>query len=137
MRSSNVCDTSHTTASEVVIRDGTAHNADMFDDLNDRDIGVLLAEPSAQSSALARWSERLAQHVQGQGPLDALRLRPESEAPWPQPDNPMLCYLIERTAEIMDVDGPDRAFNWLATHAWLEATIAERGRVARLLVDDL
>jgi hypothetical protein len=109
----------------------------MFDDLDDLDIGVLLADPGVQSTALERWSERLAQHVQGQGSLDALRLRPESEAPWPQPDNPMLCYLIERTAEIIDGDGVDLALNWLATHAWLEATIAERGRVARVLVDDL
>jgi len=109
----------------------------MFDDLDDMEIGVLLADAGEQSSALARWSERLAQHVQGQGSLDALRLRPESEAPWPQSDNPMLCYLIERTAEIIDGDGVERAVVWLATHAWLEATIAERGRVARLLVDDL
>jgi hypothetical protein len=110
----------------------------MFDDPDDDlDIGVLLADPGEQSDALARWSERLAQHVQGQGSLDALRLRPESEAPWPQPENPMLCYLLERAAEIIACDGVDGAMDWLARHAWLEATIAERGRVARLLVDDL
>src|SRR5882724_2005580 len=109
----------------------------MFDDLDDLGIGVLLADPSEQSDALARWSDRLAQHVQRQGSLDALRLRPESEAPWPQPDNPMLCYLVERTAEIIEIDGVDRAMAWLATHVWLEATIEERGRLARLLVDDL
>jgi hypothetical protein len=119
------------------MRVGSVHNADMFEDIDDPGIGVLLADPSEQSTALARWSERLADYVQGQGSLDALRLRPESEAPWPQPENPMLCYLVERTAEISDVEGVDRAMVWLATHVWLEATIAERGRLARLLVDDL
>jgi hypothetical protein len=109
----------------------------MFEDIDDLGIGVLVAEPSEQNTAFARWSDRLAGYVQGQGSLDALRLRPESEAPWPQPENPMLCYLVERTAELIDVDGVDPAMAWLATHVWLEATIAERARLERLLVDDL
>jgi hypothetical protein len=108
-------------------------DANEFDDI---DIGVLLADPGADSEAFARWGERLGQYVLSQGPLDALRLRPHDEAPWPHADNPMLGYLIERSAEIVERDGTEEAIAWLARQAWLEATIAERSRVARLLIDD-
>jgi hypothetical protein len=109
---------------------------DEFDRVDNVDIGVLLADPGADSEVFARWSERLGQYVQGQGALDALRLRPDTDAPWPQRDNPMLCYLIERAAELVEHDGIDVAIAWLAMEAWLEATIAERSRLSRLLVDD-
>ena len=109
---------------------------DYTDGFDDIDIGVLLADPGADSEVFARWSERLGQYVQGQGSLDALRLRPSTEALWPQSDNPMLRYLIERAGEIVEHDGVAVAIAWLATEAWLEATIAERSRLARLLVDD-
>jgi hypothetical protein len=105
-------------------------------DRDDTDIGVLLADPGADSEVLARWSERLGQYVQSQGPLDALRLRPDTEAPWPQGDNPMLAYLMERSAELVEREGADVAIAWLAKHAWFEATITERSRLARLLDDD-
>ena len=109
---------------------------DHAEDFDDIDIGVLLADPGADSEVFARWSERLGQYVQAQGSLDALRLRPDTEAPWPPRDNPMLRYLIERAAEILEHDGIAVAIAWLATQTWLEATIAERSRLARLLVDD-
>ena len=47
---------------------------DYTDEFDDIDIGVLLADPGADSEVFARWSERLGQYVQGQGSLDALRL---------------------------------------------------------------
>jgi hypothetical protein len=100
------------------------------------DIGMLLADPVAASRAFARWSGRLAAYVQQQGSLDALRLRPISEPPWPTDDNPMLSYLVERTAEIAEDEDAGVAAAWLARQAWLEATIAERSRVARLLCDE-
>ena len=106
------------------------------DDFDDIDIGVLLADPGEDSEVFARWSARLGQYVQGQGHLDALRLRPDTEAPWPRGDNPMLRYLIERSAEIAEHDGQAVAIAWLARQSWLEATIAERSRLARLLIDD-
>jgi hypothetical protein len=109
---------------------------DELDELDDLDIGDVLADPGAESAVFARWNEQLGHYVQGQGSLDALRLRSNTEPPWPQVDNPMLCYLIERTSEIIERDGIDPAIAWLATHAWLEATIAERSRLARTLVDD-
>jgi len=103
---------------------------------DDLDIGTLLADPGAASRAFTRWSDQLAVYVQQQGSLDALRLRPISEPPWPQDDNPMLSYLVERTAEIAEDDDTDVAIAWIARQAWLEATIAERSRVARLLSDE-
>jgi hypothetical protein len=107
-----------------------------MDHADDLDIGVLLADPGSESAVFTRWSERLGRYLQGQGPLDALRLRPNTEAPWPDSDDPMLCYLIERTAEIVEDDGIGPAIAWLASQAWFEATIAERSRLARLLIDD-
>ena len=103
---------------------------------DDLDIGMLLADPGSSSRAFSRWSERLAVYVRQQGSLDALRLRPISEPPWPTDDNPMLSYLVERTAEIAEDEDADVATAWLARQSWLEATIAERSRVARLLTDD-
>jgi hypothetical protein len=111
-------------------------NLDDFDDLEDLDIGVVLADPGTESEVSARWSEQLGHYVHGQGSLDALRLRSATEPPWPHVDNPMVRYLIERTSEFVERDGIEAALAWLATHAWFEATIAERSRLARVLVDD-
>ena len=87
-------------------------------------------------AALARWKDRLSEYVDLQGTLDALRLRPSSEQPWPAFDNPMLGYLKERTGEIVDKDGLVAAITWLAANAWFEGAIAERSRFSRLLDAD-
>jgi len=107
-----------------------------FTDFEDRDIGVVLAESDDESAVLARWNDQLGAYAHGQGVLDALRLRSKTEPPWPQVDNPMLRYLIERSGEIVEREGLDPAIAWLAAHAWFEGAIAERSRVARMLVDD-
>lgn len=86
--------------------------------------------------ALARWKDRLSQYVDLQGTLDALRLRPSSEQPWPAFDNPMLGYLKERTAEIVAKDGLEAAVTWLAANAWFEGALAERSRIIRVLDAD-
>jgi hypothetical protein len=88
------------------------------------------------SEALARWKDRLSSYVDLQGTLDALRLRPSSEQPWPAFDNPMLGYLKERGAEIAAHDGLDAAMAWLAANSWFEGAIAERSRFIRLLDAD-
>jgi hypothetical protein len=88
------------------------------------------------SEALARWKDRLSSYVDLQGTLDALRLRPSSEQPWPSFDNPMLGYLKERGAEIAAHDGIDAAIAWLAANCWFEGAIAERSRFIRLLDAD-
>lgn len=101
-----------------VVADGVAH---------------LYADPSA---ALEVWKDRLGSYVDLQGTLDALRLRPNSEPPWPAADNPMLAYLEERTAEIAESDGTAAAIAWLGANAWFEGAIAERSRFSRFLDAD-
>ncbi len=88
------------------------------------------------SAALALWKDRLSVYVDLQGQLDALRLRPSSEPPWPGSDNPMLAYLEARTAEITATEGTEAATAWLAANAWFEGAIAERSRFVRLLDAD-
>jgi hypothetical protein len=85
------------------------------------------------SAARAHWADQLGRYVDQQGAMDALRLRSPSEAPWPQVDNPMVGYLVERGSEIAAESGLDAALEWLATNAWFEGVIAERVRIARLL----
>jgi hypothetical protein len=102
----------------------------------DVEIADLLAEEGGDSLALARWRERLSSYVDRQGSLDALRLRSQSEAPWPAVDNPMLGYLSERATEIAGEDGVDEAVAWLARSAWFEGAIAERARIAGLIDRD-
>jgi hypothetical protein len=89
-----------------------------------------------ESAALAKWRDRLGGYVEGQGTLDALRLRRPSDPPWPAPDNPMFGYLYERGREIVLTDGTDTALAWLASNAWFEGAIAERSRFARHLNTD-
>jgi hypothetical protein len=116
-------------ASEVV----TDEHADGGDVELELEFAALYAD---DSEALARWKDRLSSYVDLQGTLDALRLRPSSEQPWPAFDNPMLSYLKERGAEIAAHDGLDAAMAWLAANSWFEGAIAERSRFIRLLDAD-
>jgi hypothetical protein len=126
----------------------------LFDDLEARTPEPGTAEPDVEvevdddlevefatlyaddSEALARWKDQLSEYVDLQGTLDALRLRPSSEQPWPAFDNPMLGYLRERGTEIAAQDGLAAAVAWLAANAWFEGAIAERSRFIRLLDAD-
>src|SRR5262245_30072943 len=100
----------------------------------DDDLEIEFSELYADDSeALARWKDRLSAYVDLQGTLDALRLRPSSEQPWPAFDNPMLGYLKERAGEIAANDGVDAAIAWLAANVWFEGSLAERSRFIRLL----
>jgi hypothetical protein len=112
-------------------------HAELAAESEHRDFGVasvdLLAGDTDEGLARARWKDRLGRYVQQQGPLDALRLRPSSEKPWPAPDNPMLGFLIERCTEIATEGGLDAAAKWLAANAWIEGVIAERARIERFL----
>ena len=94
------------------------------DDLSlDDGMGELTAD---DSEARARWDDRLGSYVDLQGPLDVLRLRPQTEPPWPTSDNPMLGYLVDRGAEIAGEEGLGAALAWLASNAWFEGAVAER-----------
>ncbi len=106
-----------------------------FDELDDdfeSDDGIEHLR-AAESEALERWADRLSTYVDLQGTLDALRLRPPTERPWPASDNPMLGYLVERAAEIEGTSGLGSALAWLASNAWFEGALAERARFARFL----
>jgi hypothetical protein len=92
-----------------------------------------LADNRDDTAARANWADRLGRYVDQQGAMDALRLRPPTEPPWPQAENPMVGFLIERGAEIAAEEGVDAALTWLAANAWFEGVITERVRIARLL----
>ena len=100
------------------------------DDVTVEDVAELDAD---DSEARARWNDRLSEYVDLQGPLDVLRLRPRTEPPWPTSDNPMLGYLVDRSAEIANEDGLGAALAWLASNAWFEGAVAERSRFARFV----
>jgi hypothetical protein len=104
-----------------------------LDGPDDLDLGM---ETAGESDAREQWQPHLDEYLRSQGGVDALRLRPSDEAPWPQDDNPMYRYLVERANELAGSDDPAAAIQWLASRAWFEATLAERSRVARLLVDE-
>ena len=108
-----------------------------FDDLEGPDaIDLGLDDHAAESEARTQWREPLDEYFRGQGGIDALRLRPSDEAPWPQDDNPMYRYLVERAGELASAEDAGAAIQWLAARTWFEATLAERSRVARMLVDE-
>jgi|tagenome__1003787_1003787.scaffolds.fasta_scaffold20847780_1 hypothetical protein len=116
--------------------DGAESERDIETEADD-DLEVEFATLYADDSeALARWKDQLSEYVDLQGTLDALRLRPSSEQPWPAFDNPMLGYLRERGTEIAANDGLAAAVAWLAANAWFEGAIAERSRFIRLLDAD-
>lgn len=118
-------------AADPEVHDGD--DVQVEDDDLEFEFASLYADDSA---ALERWKDALSGYVDVQGTLDALRLRPSSEQPWPAFDNPMLGYLRERTAEIVEKDGLDAAVAWLAANAWFEGAVAERSRFIRLLDAD-
>jgi hypothetical protein len=124
-----------TAASEVTVDEPAESSGGEaeFDAEFEDEFGRLYAD---DSEALERWKQRLSSYVDLQGTLDALRLRPSSEQPWPAFDNPMLGYLKERSSEIAANDGLDAALAWLAANAWFEGAIAERSRFIRLLDAD-
>jgi hypothetical protein len=100
------------------------------DDVTVEDVADLDAD---DSEARARWNDRLSEYVDLQGSLDVLRLRPTTEPPWPTSDNPMLGYLVDRSAEIANEEGLGAALAWLASNAWFEGALSERSRFARFV----
>ncbi len=88
------------------------------------------------SAARSRWNDRLSEYVNKQGSLDAVRLRPLSEPPWPADENPMFSYLLERASEVAVESDLEAALRWLGLNVWLEGCLAERTRVFRALDDE-
>ncbi len=100
----------------------------------DEELGEFFAEDEDEASpARNRWADQLTPYVNKQGPLDAIRLRPTSEPPWPADDNPMFAYLLERSSEVAAESDVETALRWLGLNAWLEGCLAERTRVVRAI----
>ena len=79
------------------------------------------------------WAERISVYLDGQEGVERLRSRVQPELPWPEADNPMLGYLIDRAGEILNEVGPREALTWVAVHAWFEAELDARSRLIRHL----
>ena len=84
---------------------------------------VTYRDDADDSPALALWAERLNSYLDGQEGIEALRSRIQPNPPWPDADNPILGYLIDRAKEIHDDGGLEAALTWLAVHAWFESAI--------------
>ena len=119
-----------------VDRTRIVHDSHNYGALSFTDVIVMSSNVGAIKIGFKLGTDRLSQYVDNQGTLDALRLRPSSEQPWPAFDNPMLGYLVERAVEIAEDDGLGAAVGWLAANAWFEGAIAERSRFIRLLDAD-
>lgn len=73
---------------------------------------------------IERFSDRLAVYLEGQSAVESLRDVDMPQFPWPDTYNPMLEYLVHRSAEIAESDGRPAAVIWLAAHAWFEGSLA-------------
>jgi hypothetical protein len=85
------------------------------------------------SAARAAWGERVETYLAGQEGIEALRSRVQPNPPWPEPDNPMLGYLMNRAMEIAEAEGPQAAIAWAAVHAWFESALDTRADLIRRL----
>lgn len=72
-------------------------------------------------------------YIAGQEGVEALRPRIQPNPPWPEPDNPMLGYLLARAMEIHEENGPESAIAWVAVHAWFESALDTRAELIRHL----
>lgn len=84
--------------------------------------------------ALERWVDRLGPHLQERTVVEPVRHNRMPAPPWPERDNPMLGYLIDRARDIVKDEGLDSALVWLAAHAWFEGAVEERYRMVTAAV---
>lgn len=81
----------------------------------------------ADSPAFRAWSDRILVYMKDQE-LDDARRAQMPDPPWPEQDNDMLGYLVQRAGEVQENEGIRAAILWLATHAWFEGALDERSR---------
>lgn len=72
------------------------------------------------------WVDRLRTYFEAQGDVEAFRSARIPEGPWPEFDNPMVGYLIDRGCELAGSEGIKTAMAWAVAHAWFEAAVHER-----------
>lgn len=93
-------------------------------------------EPDDGGASRRGMSDRLDAYLDGQGEtIESLRGRSQPSRPWPETDNPMLEYLIKRSAEILEDESPREALIWLAVHSWFEGALEARAEVLRSISD--
>jgi hypothetical protein len=89
-----------------------------------------------QSATLEEYSDRLMTYMSLQD-TEADREATAPEPPWPDENNEMLAYLMNRAiematkaemAELPTTEWMRRVTCWLAPHAWYEGGLAERAR---------
>jgi hypothetical protein len=85
------------------------------------------------SPAAERWEDQLRHYLEGQDGVEALRSRSQPHPPWPELDNPMTGYLIERAGEIYEIEGLESALAWAVVHAWFESALDTRAAIIRQL----
>lgn len=90
-------------------------------------------DDTGPSPARDRWEDRLHPYLDSQQGVEGLRSRSQPNPPWPEPDNPMFGYLLERAAEIHAEGGVGPAIVWVATHAWFESAVDTRAMLIRRL----
>lgn len=104
--------------------------------MDDDDGKVIPLFPDDDGGAtLAKWAERLAPYLDERVAIGAARHREMPARPWPDRDNPMLGYLINRAREYLDVSGIDETLVWLAVHAWFEGALDEQHQHLRNLTE--
>ena len=72
---------------------------------------------------IEQWSDQLALYLENQSAVESLRDSDMPQFPWPDADNSMLAYLVQRSEELADSDGRPAAVVWLAVHAWFEGAL--------------
>lgn len=83
---------------------------------------------------------KLSAYLATQQRVTALRASIEEQGvrpPWPEPGNPMLEHLLDRSRAIAEHDGVEQAFLWLAATAWYEGGIDFANRAVRQIAGEL
>jgi len=90
-------------------------------------------DDAENGAAFERWAAQLEPYLEGQDGVEALRSRSQPHSPWPEDDNPMVRYLIDRSQEIHETDGLQSALAWAVAHAWFESSLDTRASIIRQL----
>lgn len=62
-------------------------------------------DDAEDSGAFERWAQQLEAYLDGRVGVEALRSRSQPHPPWPEDDNPMVKYLIDRSSELYETGG--------------------------------
>jgi len=81
-------------------------------------------EPPENSAVFEKWAKQLGEYVLAMDEVQHLRDTPMGDRPWPERDNPMFGYIVQRAMEIYEEEGDlFSAIGWAAAHAWFEGSL--------------